>query len=171
MRKKKKVKNSNNITKSSIACTSNVTISLQYGKKAYREIKVHNTAKLDFFRRILLAIAGEYATKILMPQYLHTFDSTGVSTTSISVPITSKKVYYDNTLENYRLDFEFLIPYTILSSEVNTGILRLYSSKAFDASQTNNILLEVTLPEDKQFKSDGSTNAVVSWTISIDNLK
>lgn len=154
--------------KDSLVYKGNVTIKKLIGNSVYKKDKIHNKGTEEFFRLILLAIAGENVSSS-MPNYIHTFfkDTSGdfQSTCVTNIPLYNKTISYKNNA--YELSLEFLIPFSQFYPNTTTNSIKLYGSSNFTAQ--SKALAEIELPADKVFVSDGITNIQVIWTLSIKN--
>lgn len=130
--------------------------------KVERQTQKHNTGKVLFFNLIAHCIAGTNKVKG-MPRYLRGFDSTNNATITSFIPAT-RSVVSDST-ENSSVQFEFLIPFTQISSSKETIYLRLFNTT--DALAETLAEIDVT---SENFKGDGQTNFLVTWIITIGNV-
>lgn len=163
MKNKKKTE----VEEVTIAYKGNVTIeqiNSSTGKTKKRTQK-HNTGKAVFFELLVQSIAGNNVTS-QMPRYLKTFDETGIQSTSASFSIASNPIISKGP-DSASVSFEFLLPFTQLSSSEDTAILRLFNGTS--SSDINNPFAEVVLTEDDRFIGDGLTNYLITWTITIGN--
>ena len=160
MKKKELAQTNGDVTISYRGNVSIKGIDIKTGQVTKR-IQKHNTGKVAFFELIAQSIAGNNVTS-LMPRYLRGFNG-NESTISSFIPYNSPIL--SKTETNASVSFEFLIPYTQLSTTLYTTKLCLYNSTTSSAT----VFADIELGDDKKFKSDGNTNYLVTWTIVIGN--
>lgn len=148
-----------------IALQGNVTIKKinAVTGKADKKTQKHNSGKVPFFDLIVQCIAKIDATSG-MPQYIRGFDAS-----LTPVPTTTSFISYNNPVITKNLDsasvrFEFLIPFTQISTTTSTNKFRLYGV----ASDNAQVFAEVDLGENPII-GDGQTNYLVIWTITVGN--
>ena len=154
------------ITDSSIVYSGKVTTNKVFNNKVIESSTSHNEGHSDLFRLLANSIAGVYDLNSI-PRYIcgyHDYTtSTGLTTQTFSstIPYSSKKVQYSSN--NWQVVFSFLVPYSQISSDMETNYYGLYSD-----ADMQTLIAHISLGENG-YKGDGVTNRVITWTMSIGN--
>lgn len=128
--------------------------------KIKRKLLKHNEGFVPLFEVIARSLAGDSTFIQSVPRFLKCFDAYNVPT--VSSFIASNNPIVTKTNESASVTFDFLIPFTQLSTTSETTKLRLYSSTVDGVVYAEVIL---TTP----FTGSGETNFLVSWKMTIGN--
>ena len=159
-----KLSGSNNISYQGMVTIESISTTT---KKVTRRIQNHNAGELPFFEAIAMCISGKDWSKY-MPRYLCGFDASGKQTISSYIPYNLPVVTTKENSASVR--FEFLIPFTQLSTTSVTTTLKLYNTTGPEAKPFASIEVPVD-PNDanKNLIGGEDKNHLVMWTITIGN--
>lgn len=155
------------IKDSSITYKGSVTTETIFKNKIIDSSTSHNEGHTDLFKLIANSIAGVYDPNTI-PRYICGYNSytktAGLTNQTITsaIPYSSKKVQVSSSNESYQIVFSFLIPYSQISTTLETKYYGLYSDP-----NLSTLIAHVELSPG--YKSDEITNKVVTWTMSIGN--
>ena len=158
-----------------IGCRGDVKIEYLHGDKVYKTIKVKNTGRLPLFNYIARCLAGYYDINSC-PKYLrmyHVVDATNIDpstmfndeTTSSAIPVVNVSLSSSST--ESRVQFEFLVPFSTLSSQKSSNVLAIYNTQ--NRARKDEPSAYLILSSEDEIEESGDSNIKVVWTMIISN--
>lgn len=158
-------------TSASVGYAGNIEIKIIRGEKVVKTIKAKNEGKKSLFNFLAGCLIGNYDTNGT-PKYImlgHTDgDDTGtVAVSTNAIPYSGVSVEYQGgTGEGLaRAIFKFLIPFSSIPKDETINCIRLYNS---DLIWNNHCAYFILQPAD-EIVSDGKSNILITWTMTISN--
>lgn len=160
-----------NKTSASVGYAGNIEIKIIRGEKVVKTIKAKNEGKRPLFNFLAGCLIGNYDAKGT-PKYImlgHTDgDDTGTEPVSTNaIPYSGVSVEYQEGAEGglARAIFKFLIPFSSIPNGEKINCIRLYNSDLI----WNNQCAYFILPSADEIESDGKSNILITWTMTISN--
>ncbi len=161
-----------NKTSASVGYAGNIEIKIIRGEKVVKTIKAKNEGKQPLFNFLAGCLIGNYdakgTPKYIMLGYTESGEDTGTEAVSTNaIPYSGVSVEYQEGPEGglARAIFKFLIPFSFIPNGEEINCIRLYNS---DLIWENHCAYFILQPGD-EIMSDGKSNILITWTMTISN--
>lgn len=168
-----------NKTSASVGYAGNIEIKIIRGEKVVKTIKAKNEGKRPLFNFLAGCLIGNYDAKGT-PKYIMLGHTTGNDDTK-TVAVSTNAIPYSGVSVEYqagtgegeglaRAIFKFLIPFSSIPKDETINCIRLYNSDLIWNNHCAYFILNADglHPED-EIKSDGKSNILITWTMTISN--
>lgn len=158
-------------TMASVGYEGSVEIKYLRGNKTIKTVKIRNKGTSILFKFLAKTLMGQYdATGT--PRYIMLGNTTmedGGPVSSVAIPYSGVSMEYQEDGSEgdglARVIFKFLIPFSTIETGTVIDIIRLYNSTV----EWNSHCAYITLLDDEKITSDGKSNILITWTMTISN--